>query len=206
MKIKVCGLTDVREAEYLNQNHVDYAGMVLYFPKSKRNISPEKAKEIMGALDDSIQKVAMVVSPSMEQIQEMEQMEFDFIQIHGVLPVEYLEQIRIPVLKAFNVTDMDQYEIYHKCTGIAGYVFDAQTPGSGKAFDWSLVQQIPRDEKLFILAGGLHPGNVAKAIQNMNPDVVDVSSGVEYDDRPGKALEKIKAFVCAARKDQNRRD
>ena len=39
MKIKVCGLTDVREAEYLNQNHVDYAGMVLYFPKSKRNIS-----------------------------------------------------------------------------------------------------------------------------------------------------------------------
>ena len=157
MKIKVCGLTDVREAEYLNQNHVDYAGMVLYFPKSKRNISPEKAKEIMGALDDSIQKVAVVVSPSMEQIQEMEQMGFDFIQIHGVLPVEYLEQIRIPVLKAFNVTDMDQYEIYHKCTGIAGYVFDAQTPGSGKAFDWSLVQQIPRDEKLFLLAGGLHP-------------------------------------------------
>ena len=133
-------------------------------------------------------------------------MGFDFIQIHGVLPVEYLEQIRIPVLKAFNVTDMDQYEIYHKCTGIAGYVFDAQTPGSGKAFDWSLVQQIPRDEKLFILAGGLHPGNVAKAIQNMNPDVVDVSSGVEYDDRPGKDPEKIQAFVCAARKDQNRRD
>ena len=63
--------------------------MVLYFPKSKRNISPEKAKEIMGALDDSIQKVAVVVSPSMEQIQEMEQMGFDFIQIHGVLPVEY---------------------------------------------------------------------------------------------------------------------
>ena len=101
---------------------------------------------------------------------------------------------------------MDQYEIYHKCTGIAGYVFDAQTPGSGKAFDWSLVQQIPRDEKLFILAGGLHPGNVAKAIQNMNPDVVDVSSGVEYDDRPGKDPEKVQAFVCAARKDQNRRD
>ena len=51
MKIKVCGLTSPKEAEYLNRNHVDFAGMVLFFPKSKRNINLEQAKCIMEALD-----------------------------------------------------------------------------------------------------------------------------------------------------------
>ena len=59
---------------------------------------------------------------------------------------------------------MDQYEFYHSCASIAGYVFDAQEPGSGKTFDWSLVKQIPRDEKLFLLAGGLTPDNVQTAL------------------------------------------
>ena len=53
-KIKICGLTSPAEARYLNENHVDFAGMVLFFPKSKRNISIEQAKEIMAALDASI--------------------------------------------------------------------------------------------------------------------------------------------------------
>ena len=64
-KIKICGLTSPAEARYLNENHVDFAGMVLFFPKSKRNISIEQAKDIMAALDASIKRVAVVVSPSM---------------------------------------------------------------------------------------------------------------------------------------------
>ena len=44
MIVKICGITDVEETEYLNENNVDMAGMVLYFPKSKRNITLEKAK------------------------------------------------------------------------------------------------------------------------------------------------------------------
>ena len=50
MLIKICGLTKVTEADYLNANHVDFAGFVLFFPKSKRNITIEQAKEIMQAL------------------------------------------------------------------------------------------------------------------------------------------------------------
>lgn len=52
--IKVCGLTEVREAEYLNRFKIDFAGFVLFFPKSKRNISIEKAEEIMKHLDKNI--------------------------------------------------------------------------------------------------------------------------------------------------------
>lgn len=195
-KIKICGLTSPAEARYLNENHVDFAGMVLFFPKSKRNISIEQAKEIMAALDASIKRVAVVVSPSIEQVRQIEAAGFDYIQIHGEIPEA---AIAIPILKAFNVSDMGSYEKYHNDSRIAGYVFDAIEPGSGKTFDWKLVDNIPRDEKLLLLAGGLNPDNVRMAIEAVHPDGVDVSSGVENDNKAGKNAEKIRDFVAAVK-------
>ncbi|MBR1931276.1 MAG: phosphoribosylanthranilate isomerase [Lachnospiraceae bacterium] len=202
MKIKICGITSVAETEYLNRNHVDFAGVVLFFPKSRRNTPPETAADILAALNDDIQKVAVVVSPSLEEVRQIEQLGFDYIQIHGTLSQELLESIHLPILKAFNVSDMEQYETYHHCPQVAGYVFDAQEPGSGKTFDWSFVKHIPRDEKLLLLAGGLHEGNVAEAIASVAPDGVDVSSGVEFTDRPGKDPAKIDAFVAKVRQEE----
>lgn len=201
-KIKICGLTSPAEARYLNENHVDFAGMVLFFPKSKRNISIEQAKDIMAALDASIKRVAVVVSPSIEQIRQIEAAGFDYVQIHGEIPETETEAeaaIAIPILKAFNVSDMGSYEKYHNDSRIAGYVFDAIEPGSGKNFDWKLVDNIPRDEKLLLLAGGLNPDNVRMAIEAVHPDGVDVSSGVENDDKAGKNPEKIHDFVAAVK-------
>ncbi|RKI42591.1 phosphoribosylanthranilate isomerase [bacterium D16-51] len=197
MKIKICGLTRVEEAAYLNQCQVDFAGFVLFYPKSKRNITMEQAEKIAQALDFAVKRVAVVVSPSLQQIRQIEASaaRFDYIQVHGALSGELLEQFRLPVLRAFNVTDMGNYPFYHASDKVAGYVFDAAEPGSGKTFDWSLVKQVPRDEKLFLLAGGLNPGNVREAAGVLCPDGVDVSSGVEYDDKPGKDLEKVKSFV-----------
>lgn len=199
-KIKICGLTSPAEARYLNENHVDFAGMVLFFPKSKRNISIEQAMEIMAALDASIKRVAVVVSPSIEQVRQIEAAGFDYVQIHGEIPETETEAeaaIAIPILKAFNVSDMGSYEKYHNDSRIAGYVFDAIEPGSGKTFDWKLVDNIPRDEKLLLLAGGLNPDNVRMAIEAVHPNGVDVSSGVENDDGVGKNPEKIHDFVAA---------
>lgn len=199
MKIKICGLTSPAEAEYLNRNQVDFAGMVLFFPKSKRNISPEQASRIIRALDKNIRKVAVVVSPSVSEIRQLEALGFDYLQIHGALSDEMLSAIHTPILKAFNVTDLEQYDFFHRCPQIAGYVFDAQEPGSGKTFDWSLVTQIPRDEKMLFLAGGLHCDNVQEAIAHVHPDGVDVSSGVEYTDRPGKDPVRIDLFIQRVR-------
>jgi phosphoribosylanthranilate isomerase len=201
-KVKICGLTSPAEARYLNENHVDFAGMVLFFPKSKRNISIEQAMEIMAALDASIKRVAVVVSPSIEQVRQIEAAGFDYVQIHGEIPETETEAeaaIAIPILKAFNVSDMGSYEKYHNDSRIAGYVFDAIEPGSGKTFDWKLVDNIPRDEKLLLLAGGLNPDNVRMAIEAVHPDGVDVSSGVENDDKAGKNPEKIHDFVAAVK-------
>lgn len=203
MKVKICGLTKPEEAEYLNKYHADFAGIVLFFPKSKRNITPGQASEIIKALDPGIKKVAVVVSPTLEQALQIAELGFDYIQIHGTLDKELLTHSKLPILKAFNVNDMDQYPYFHQCPQIAGYVFDAQEPGSGKAFDWRLVKDIPRDEKLLFLAGGLHPCNVAEAIASVHPDAVDVSSGVEYKDRPGKDPLKIYQFIQNAKGDDS---
>lgn len=193
--IKVCGLTEVREAEYLNRLKIDFAGFVLFFPKSKRNISIEKAEEIMKYLDKNIKKTAVVVSPAKEQIIDICNSRFDYIQIHGKIEEEVLKMAQIPVLKAFNVDDMDEIKMYSSNEKIAGYVFDAAEPGSGRSFDWDILSQIERDSKLFVLAGGLNPDNVRKAVAAVNPDMVDVSSGVENDDGFGKDILKIEKFV-----------
>ena len=66
-------------------------------------------------------------------------------------------------------------------------------------FDWNLAKSLPRDDKLWLLAGGLDPDNVASAIKALQPDGVDVSSGVEYDNAPGKDPEKIRRFVTSVR-------
>lgn len=200
MKIKICGLTSPAEAEYLNRNHVDFAGMVLFFPKSKRNIDLEQAKHIMETLDYQIKTVAVVVAPTIEQVVAVQEAGFDYVQIHSDIPQGLFEKVQIPVLKAFNVSDLDKFEEYHKQDGIAGYVFDAAGYGSGKTFDWSLVKDIPRDDKLFLLAGGLNPENVAEAIKYVHPDGVDVSSGVENDNGKGKNGEKVDRFVKEAKR------
>lgn len=204
MLIKICGLTKVTEADYLNANHVDFAGFVLFFPKSKRNITIEQAKEIMAHLNATIKKVAVVVKPDLAQIQQIEAAGFDYIQIHSDIAPTLLEQIQLPILKAFNVNDIDTIDRYRSLKNVAGYVFDAHEPGSGKSFDWSMLSDIPRDNKLFFLAGGISADNVKEAIKKLSPDGIDVSTGVEYNasNKTGKDPQKIEEFVRIIRTEQ----
>ena len=210
MKVKICGLTKPEEAEYINDFGADYAGFVLYYPKSRRNICIDKAAEIRSHLNGHVKSVAVTVSPTIDQVSEICDNGFDLIQIHGDIPVGYASiPNKLPIIKAFNVHDLESYEELLKNSDIAGFVFDAATPGSGKTFDWDTVTDLKRKPGLlYILSGGLTPDNVSKAISYVHPDVVDVSSGVEYYSTPadqslqgfrGKDPEKIRAFISAAR-------
>lgn len=199
-KIKICGIRDENEAIYLNNARVDYAGMVMFYPKSKRNVTVDKARDIMKVLDKNIKRVAVTVSPSLDEVYEIDCAGFDYIQIHGNIPEGYFERFNLPVIKAFNVKDIDDYKSYAKEAGIAGFVFDSVNAGSGKTFDWSILKNIPRKDKLFILAGGIDADNVSEAIKNVKPDVIDVSSGVELEDGSGKSESKIYEFVRQVRK------
>ncbi|MCR5210532.1 MAG: phosphoribosylanthranilate isomerase [Lachnospiraceae bacterium] len=199
MMIKICGITTPAEAELLNRLGPDIAGMVLFFPKSKRNVSIENAKVIMGSFSKEIKKAAVMVSPTFEQASEAIEAGFDILQIHGEVDEKILKETDIPIFKAFNIRDLDQWERYHREERISGYVMDAAEPGSGKPYDRSILEKIPRDDRIFMLAGGLDPENVAEAVREVSPDGVDVSSGVEYDDRKGKDPEKLKRFFETVR-------
>ena len=205
-KIKICGLTSTEEASWIVEERVDYAGIVLFYPKSHRNMSGAQAKELLPIIKQgralsgaSILTVAVTVSPTPEQAEEIQAAGFDRIQVHGELSKASFDAIRIPIIRAFNGFDKEAYEKFHHCEKVEAYLFDAGKPGSGQTFDWDLLRKLGRDEKPIFLAGGLNADNVRQAILEVAPDVVDVSSGVEKDTRIGKDREKIRAFVKAVR-------
>lgn len=198
-KIKICGLTDPSEAAYVREVNADYAGMVLFFPSSRRCIDTEKAGNIIKALGGSVLPVAVMVSPSPDQIREACRAGFSILQIHGLLSEEALKASAVPVWKAFNGRDMDQAERFREDPRITAFVFDAALPGSGESFDWDLLKKMPPPGKPFFLAGGLSGENAEEAVLRVRPFGVDVSSGVEYKDKKGKDPERIRAFASAVR-------
>ena len=206
-KVKVCGRTREEEAEMLADCRVEFAGMVLFFPKSKRNVTLPQAEKILAALKKyGISKsVTVPVSPTKEQVEQIMRLGFDYIQIHGTLSDEVHDVLRIPVIRAVNVAGETE-SIRRKLESVladektAGILFDGSSPGAGKTFDWNLLKNIQKTDKLLFLAGGLTPENAAQAVKTVAPDVVDVSSGVEKDVSPcaafaGKDAEKITKFV-----------
>ncbi|MBQ3932727.1 MAG: phosphoribosylanthranilate isomerase [Lachnospiraceae bacterium] len=199
MEVKICGIRTLEEAKKISELNPDYIGFVLFFPKSKRNISIEEASCILKGIPSYIKKVAVTVSPSLEQIKMIENAHFDLLQIHGDFDASLIDYINIPVIRAFNAGNINDLSFYINNDKTLGILFDAPNPGSGQTFDYSLIPDIKDNDKKIFLSGGLNPKNVRSAIQAVNPQVVDVSSGVEKKDGTGKDLNLVEEFIKAAR-------
>lgn len=217
-KVKICGITTKEEAAFLNEAGADYAGFV-FFPKSKRNVTCEQAESIFPYLDKKIQKVAVLVSPALEEVQKVEAIGIDILQIHGTLTEEVRKKSRHPIWRAINLkkaeeTEKEIIELLGEkektpedrktddgaIGKIAGIVVDGAEYGGGRTFDWEENKELLQlretfKEQKFILAGGLHAGNVKQGISIFAPDIVDVSSGVENDNGIGKNRDKIMEFI-----------
>ena len=155
----------------------------------------EEAEKIIAVLDRNISSCAVVVSPTVEQIDRLSNTDFDYIQVHGELTEEVYQHCAKPILKAFNVNDLVDFQRFADLEKIVGFVFDAAQYGSGKTFDWELLKTIDTRDKLVVLAGGLNIENVCAAVLAVKPDIVDVSTGVESENKHGKDPEKIKKFI-----------
>ena len=215
-QIKICGITQDEEIQWLNEADVSYAGFVLY-EKSCRYIPISKTQELFEKLNDNIKKVAVAVNPDVTMVKQVMDAGFDILQVHGNLTEEVLAVTEIPVWRAVNLTNANIFEelvreyrdlsIDEKITAL---LMDAKEFGSGKTFGWDsyerdegkemlrqLRQILEKEQIQFVLAGGLTPDNVSRGIDIFLPDVVDVSSGVEKEpgQGTGKDREKIQKFV-----------
>lgn len=198
-KVKICGLKNPTDIKCINTLSPDFAGFVMFFEKSHRNISPEKAQKLLSALDPNIKSVAVTVSPTEEQLEQIYNLGFDYVQIHGKISEKLLSECKTPVILAINVSGIESIGDIENLDNVKGILFDSAVPGSGKSFDWSMLKKLPKTDKILFLAGGLTADNVAAAICQVHPYAVDVSSGVELFDKSGKDFELVRTFIENAR-------
>lgn len=192
-QIKIYGLKNSSAIEAAVTAGAAYLGFV--FAESPRRVRPEKVSELTKNLPEEIKRVGVFVSPTREEVEEIiETAGLDLIQIHGKTELTELSR---PIIRAFSIKDQDSFYFYQ----YPHLLLDAPPAklmgGNGQTFDWHLVDQrhLPK-EKLW-LAGGLNSENVGEAIRFFQPQVVDVSSGVETAGE--KDLAKIQAFCQAVK-------
>lgn len=171
----------------------------MFFEKSHRNISVQTAQELLALLDKNIKSVAVTVSPTEEQLEQIHTLGFDYVQIHGKISEKLLSECKTPVIRAINVSGIESIGDIENLDNVKGILFDSAVPGSGKSFDWSMLERLPKNQKMLFLAGGLTADNVAKAVAQLRPFAVDVSSGVELADKSGKDFELVRTFIENAR-------
>lgn len=198
-KVKICGLKNPTDIKCINTLSPDFAGFVMFFEKSHRNISVQTAQELLALLDKNIKSVAVTVSPTEEQLEQIYNLGFDYVQIHGNITDEILKHSKTPIIRAINVSGTDSLTDLDNYKNVKGILFDSAVPGSGQGFDWTLLKKLPKTDKMLFLAGGLTADNVAAAICQVHPYAVDVSSGVELADKSGKNFELVRAFIENAR-------
>lgn len=198
-KVKICGLKNPTDIKCINTLSPDFAGFVMFFEKSHRNISVQTAQELLALLDKNIKSVAVTVSPTEEQLEQIYNLGFDYVQIHGNITDEVLKNSKTPIIRAINVSGTDSLTDLDNYKNVKGILFDSAVPGSGQGFDWSMLKKLPKTDKMLFLAGGLTADNVAAAICQVHPYAVDVSSGVELSDKSGKDFELVRTFIENAR-------
>ena len=205
VKLKVCGITSLDDAEKALDFGADALGFNFYTP-SPRCITPEHARAILRALKSDAWNVAVFVNESHERVSEVlqfgclddERQAFRGVQFHGDESREYCRGWPMKVIKAFRVKEKQSLvgiesfpaDFYLLDSWSAGY------GGSGAAFPWEWLDGL--NAAKLILSGGLTVANVIDAIRRVRPYGVDVCSGVEA--RPGiKDHAKLKEFIAAAK-------
>ena len=197
-KIKMCGLSRPCDIADVNAIRPEYIGFVFY-PKSRRNVTPEQAAQLKKRLSPAIQAVGVFVDAAPEAVSALlRQGVIDMAQLHGHEDEAYLASLRQltdkPLLQAFRIAEAD--DVTRAMQSSADMVLLDAGMGSGEGFDWTLVRKIDRP---YFLAGGLDADNVTAAIRQLRPYAVDVSSGIETDGQKDK--EKMAAFAAAVRKE-----
>ncbi|MEC9092469.1 MAG: phosphoribosylanthranilate isomerase [Planctomycetota bacterium] len=223
-KIKICGIKDCKTVVQCSQFGGDAIGLNFY-AKSKRFVPVTSAVEIASKAPKSLKKVGLFVNHSAAEIRSVsQQVGLDLIQLHGNESITLLEELeshlednRQKVVRAVRMSpensetalsQIEQWDQGHCADLVGAFLLDAfradSYGGTGETIDWNWLSELDLPtEKPVILAGGLNPFNVERAIEQIQPFGVDVAGGVESVNGV-KDHAKIEQFVKNARRSFNR--
>jgi phosphoribosylanthranilate isomerase len=189
--VKICGLTTEEAVDAAVSAGADAIGFV--FAPSQRQVTAQRAAQLASHAPQRVMRVAVMMHPAQSLVDEVwSVLRPDVLQTDA----DDLADLHIP--EGLNVIPVVRAGRALPMPLASRLLFEGPVSGAGQAVDWTAAASLARRTQM-ILAGGLDPTNVARAIESVQPYGVDVSSGVERE--PGvKDPEKIHAFVRAARR------
>lgn len=214
--IQVAGIIDLDEAELAISSGVELLGFPLRLPVHKEDLSEQEARSILSKIKGRAEGVLITYMDSAREIAEFcEYLGLEIVQLHGDIKVEQLALLKntrpdISIIKSLVVHGDNRQQLEETVTVTSGYVdafitdtFDPLTGASGatgKTHDWEISSHLVQlSDKPVILAGGLNPDNVARAITQVRPAGVDVHTGIETTSGRKDPL-LLKRFVLESRR------
>jgi phosphoribosylanthranilate isomerase len=197
MQIKICGLKHRDNIEAVAAFKPDYVGFICYAPSPR--FAAELDDETLAAIPNTIGKTAVFVNEAVETIHQLiDNYHFDAIQLHGNEDPEFCAEFKgeVTVLKAFGIDENFDFEKLNEYVGsVDFFLFDTKTDkhgGSGKSFDWSLLDKYNLNIPFF-LSGGLSLDNLEEVKSIKHPQFYGVDLNSRFEIEPGlKDIEKLK--------------
>jgi len=208
--VKICGINDEASLKAAVTHGARFIGFVFY-PRSPRAMKPTAVLPWTRGLSEVIMPVGLLVDPTDDDVAAAVSSGVQMLQLHGNEPPARLAAIRertgLKVMKAIKVATVEDLSLVPQYEPVADWLlFDAKPPGdrpdslpggNARAFDWEIMSGA-RIRRPWMLAGGIHAGNLSDAVRQSGAAVIDVSSGVE--DRPGvKNPAKIAELLAVSR-------
>ena len=199
-KIKVCGLKHPFEVKCAADYGATWYGMI-FEKDSPRFISYKKAEVLLNNTPDCIEPIAVTVNPSNSKVKDLNELGFKYIQLHGNESINFCISLKnkfnLKIIKAISVGSLKDLEYANSYKNTVDWILfdykdDLLTGGTGKSFDWSLLNKNSLNFN-WILSGGLDYNNIELALKSTKATAVDISSGVEVK-KGIKSTELIKEF------------
>jgi len=197
MKLKICGISDIKTLEYLTNHPFSpaYIGFITNYPKSRRFVELNALKDLLKVDKKNSKYVAVLVKPDYKILEEIKDLPFDYYQLYDCSPEEILsikENYKKKIITALtiaNKNDFENYQNYNDVTDI--FLFDSKGYEKSMSFDHKIIEN-KKINKEIMLAGNIQINDKLENYKKI-ADIIDISGGLETSGL--KDISKIEIFL-----------